>query len=238
MWNLSKRILGLALAGVVGCGSANAADMYAAGRGMKDPVYEPVTTWTGFYLGAHLGAAFGTLETTDFNEVAGKFKNDPTDVFGGVQFGYNMQHGHFVYGAEVDLGAMGFNDTVSQPGATYIKSTISTGLYGDITGRLGYAFDRTLVYAKGGFAFFEGDIKITDVGEASTIKSGLTGYTIGAGVEHKFSPAWSVKAEYQYFDFGSETLLVSDDKYTNELTAHTVKVGVNYSFQKDYAPLK
>jgi outer membrane immunogenic protein len=238
MINFGGRVLGFALASVLGFGGAGAADLYTGGS-FKDPVYIP--TWTGFYLGGHVGAAWGELDVKDFDEVPGKFKSTPTDAFGGVQFGYNIQRGNWVFGPEVDLGAMGFNETATQPGTGgLIKSTLETGFYGDLTGRLGYAFANNLVYAKGGFAFFEGDVKITDVGEAFVMKGGLTGWTIGGGIEHKFSPNWSVKAEYQYFDFGHETLILPSDgdRYKADLTAHTVKVGVNYFWQKDYVPLK
>ncbi len=60
-----KKILAVAavaaFAGVAG--AANAADMYAPSRGgLKDTYVAPVTTWTGFYLGAHVGGAWGDLE--------------------------------------------------------------------------------------------------------------------------------------------------------------------------------
>ena len=47
------------------------------------------------------------------------------------------------------------------------------------------------------------------------------------------SPSWSLKAEYQYFDFGTATHTVFNAGLTpfdfeHELTAHTVKIGVNY----------
>ncbi len=81
-----------------------------------------------------------------------------------------------------------------------------------------------------------------------------TGYVIGGGVEYKFTPRWSVKAEYQYIDFGKNDPTYQGvswenvgsynnhvGPYKNSLTEdafHSVRLGVNYSFGQDYAPLK
>ena len=64
----------------------------------------------------------------------------------------------------------------------------SGGLYGDLTGRLGYAFGPALVYAKGGFAFFDGEAKVTIAGDTSTATNTFTGWTLGGGLEYALSP--------------------------------------------------
>jgi outer membrane immunogenic protein len=78
----------------------------------------------------------------------------------------------------------------------------------------------------------------------------MNGWTVGAGVEYKLSPVWSLKAEYQHFDFGSLTNTFSRDfssacgsyptacSYKNEVTVDSVKVGVNYFVNGGFAPLK
>ena len=110
----------------------------------------------------------------------------------------------------------------------------SGGLYGDITGRLGYAAGPLLFYAKGGFALLDAGIKANYVGENCTTtahgcgaypkapvnpstfsfdRSGtLSGWTAGAGVEYAFSPTWSVKLEYLHFDFDNMSV-THDGKY-------------------------
>jgi len=201
-------------------------------------------SWSGFYLGGSVGAAWGDLSVKDLNEVPGTFKNRPTDVFGGGQVGWNLQRGNLVFGPEVDLGVMGLSHTAIQPGTgNFINSGIESGFYGDVTGRLGYAFGPALLYGKGGFAFTEGPISNTDVGEFTAKVTGLTGWTAGGGIEYKLSRAWSLKAEYLHFDFGSERIVAptDGDRYDNKLTIETVKVGVNFHFGEGgtyYAPLK
>ena len=61
-----------------------------------------------------------------------------------------------------------------------------------------------------------------------------------------WSPSWSVKAEYQYFDFGKQNVSYAytdgewnyTDRYCKDLTINTFKVGINYHFANAYAPLK
>ncbi|HYI29033.1 MAG TPA: outer membrane beta-barrel protein, partial [Bradyrhizobium sp.] len=59
------------------------------------------------------------------------------------------------------------------------------------------------------------------------------GYTVGAGIEYLFTPNWSAKAEYQYYDFGKSRFvapaaLVPFGTFSND--EHTLKAGVNYRF--------
>ena len=106
----------------------------------------------------------------------------------------------------------------------------SGGLYGDITGRLGYAAGPALFYGKGGFALLDAGIKANYIGDNCTTahactkapvnystfnfnRSGtLSGWTAGAGVEYAISPTWSVKLEYLHFDFDSMSV-THDGKY-------------------------
>lgn len=234
-------LLSWTLAGALAVTSANAADVYRQGApSWKDPVYAPMSSWTGFYTGIHMGAALGDLKVTDHDRGV-TFQNEPSDIFVGGQIGYNLQMSNLVLGVEADFGQIAFSNTTSEPGSGgAIKSVMDRGLYGDVTGRIGYSFSRSLLYAKGGFAVFDGENSIADnMGKAVGKTDTLTGWTLGGGVEQKFAPNWSVKAEYQFFDFGSEDIRTSDNRrFTNELTAHTAKIGVNYLFSHQDEPLK
>jgi outer membrane immunogenic protein len=228
--------LAVALTSVAALTTANAADLAPV---YKAPVYKaPIVypSWAGFYIGGHVGGAWGDLDVNDINEDRNTFKNSSSGVFGGGTIGYNFQTGSWVYGVEADLGAMGLSHSATNPLNADIVSKIDSGFYADATARLGYAFDKTLVYAKGGYAYYGGSISITDLGNPATSKvTGFSGWTVGGGVEYKIAPAWSVKAEYQFFDFGNSSLGIADnalftDHYDNKLTIHTVKGGINYHF--------
>jgi outer membrane immunogenic protein len=241
---LLSGIMGLTVAGAAAVASANAADLSTAGS-LKDPYVAP---WTGFYLGVHAGAAQGSFEVTDFNEHPSRFKDDAPGAFGGGQLGYNFQRGNIVFGVESDLGWMDLVksriEPASFPTGGEIQGSVNAGFYGDVTGRVGFPDAKTLVYAKGGFAFYDGDVKVVDTGDTTlgTAKpSTLFGWTIGAGTEYKFTSKWAFKAEYQYFDFGSQTSTMSShpaDRFKTELSAHTVKVGLNYFVGPSFEPLK
>ena len=74
-----------------------------------------------------------------------------------------------------------------------------------LAGRLGYAFDHTLIYVKGGAAFADVDRWVAwNGGKVFNDSDTRSGWTIGAGVEYAFAPNWSAKLEYDYLDFGSD----------------------------------
>ena len=73
----------------------------------------------------------------------------------------------------------------------------------DITGRVGVvAFDRALVYIKGGAAWADSNYNInTSIAGASISGSASTtrlGGLLGFGVEYPFLPRWTAKLEYNF----------------------------------------
>ncbi len=262
----------------------NAADLYSGG-GLKDaPVYAPAPMWTGFYFGAHLGADWSSIQTgrnvwndgyvNDYNAsnslaAFGGGNLNSTGAFGGGQLGYNWQTSNFVLGLEVDLGGVG-NESRTGYGLTAldgtygyinkaaaIKFSTEGGFYGDVAGRLGYAWGPALLYAKGGFAWLDTSIKSSAVvvdgtvaGPAVTTTSSqshdvtLDGWTVGGGVEYMLSPNWTMKIEYLHFDFNNASdTWVLDANNTWHLTGSnmnvdSVKLGVNYLLNHGYSPLK
>ena len=204
--------------------------------------------WNGFYAGVSAGYAAGDVDVHDTNGgvAPGPFSYSPDGGIGSVQAGYNFEFNSFVLGIEGDIGYMGFdgNGIIGSASATSHQDlTLDGGLYGDLTGRLGYAFGPALIYAKGGFAFFDGEAKqtTTNPGYVTTGTDTFTGWTLGAGLEYLLTQKVSVKLEYQHFDFGSQgghQTNVGDPssptgfefQNNTELTAETVKVGLNYRF--------
>jgi outer membrane immunogenic protein len=243
----------LALLAAISAAPASAADIYRgdAAASLKDGP-APSFSWTGFYLGAHVGGAWSDLKVTNVDHYTGAkhFTNSSEGVFGGGTLGYNIQRGALVFGIEADLGGMDLAQTKVQPGSPGgdTKSRLGSGLYGDITGRVGVAADRALFYAKGGFAIYDGAASVADDCTAGACGGNLdhtgktdtfTGWTVGGGVEYMVRPNWSLKAEYQHFDFGSETVaFTGGERWKNELTVDTAKVGLNYHVSRGYEALK
>ncbi|WP_331312845.1 hypothetical protein [Methylobacterium mesophilicum] len=170
-----------ALAGVAFAGSAFAADLPR--RAAPPPVFTPVPvfTWTGAYFGINAGYAFDASDRNTGNTFAvpfpyaapgtvASFRNRSQDGFsGGGQIGYNYQFtpgSGVVIGFEADAQYLDFgrnrnNAFVSgavAPGyyLTDPRGLSSLDFFGTVRGRLGYAFDRTLVYGTGGFAYGSG----------------------------------------------------------------------------------
>jgi outer membrane immunogenic protein len=115
--------------------------------------------------------------------------------------------------------------------------TSNTNQLGSVTGRLGYTWGPTLLYAKGGYAWRDGNNLGVTAGGApvafTTNGNHKDGYTVGAGLEYMFAPNWSAKAEYQYYNFGNTQFTagpadIAGRSFRND--EHTVKAGVNYRF--------
>jgi len=178
----------LALAG----GSAAAADLpryYQPG-----PVYNPIYTWTGFYIGINGGGGWGRSQWDGL---------DTFDVSGGLiggTVGYNWQFGQALIGAEgdIDWSDIKGTTTVLCPGGCETRNKwLAT-----VRGRLGYAFDRFLPSFTGGLAL--GDINATlpvPVLPGGSVSS--AGWTVGAGLEVGLVSNVSLKAEYLYVDLGT-----------------------------------
>ncbi len=206
------------------------------------PIAPAAFSWTGFYAGGHVGGAWGHLKATDLDayySLGAVTTLDPTGFFGGGALGFNIQTGAFVFGVEADLGAMDIGKATSPTGSGAFPGAqigINSGVYGDVTGRLGYAWGQSLLYAKGGWAFFGGRDKFSPGAGAAftsaTTTGNFTGWTFGGGFEHAFNPAWSVKLEYLHFDFRDQTFGISAlgllFRFREELKVDTVKIGLNY----------
>jgi outer membrane immunogenic protein len=234
---VTKLLLGTAMSLVMVAG-ASAADMYLKAPSPPPP---PSDTWTGFYIGADAGGAWArdvvspTIADGGAFPRSNTFKNANGGFYGG-DIGYNFQSGPVVFGVEGDLGYMAIRTNAADPGGGTEVDFLNNGLYGDVTGRLGLAFDHGLIYAKGGYAFFDGQANTTTAVGGFTVGSTSTfsnGWTAGGGVEINVLPALSIKAEYLHFDFGSRTATLTPAAgtpvfgYANALTVETVKVGLN-----------
>jgi outer membrane immunogenic protein len=203
-------------------GTASAADL---GRRMpvKAPqVVAPVNTFSGFYVGAHIGGAFGAR---DDDQVDG--------VIGGGQVGYNWQIQNWILGIEGQFSGSGAKGDWSWPGV--VSASTDLNWLGSVTGKVGYVVgNNVMVYGKGGVAFADYDYSVT-VGNLSASDSKTrTGWTVGGGAEWMFAPAWSAMVEYQYYDFGSDSFNfnfpAANVAQDIDSGIHTVKAGVNYHF--------
>lgn len=215
MGKLSSGVSAFAMI-LIGGGGAWAADLPT-----KAPMapYSPPWSWAGLYLGIQTDILAGGTKFSDpfGSSIFGDRASTPGYGIGG-QIGYNWQAGNFVYGLEADaafLGSRGSTTCGAFSGA-YVSSncTARPDANGTVTARFGYALGpqgQTLAYVKGGFAWQRTDVSATDANPFGllvpvTNAQSLTqaGWTAGAGVEQALTPAWSVKFEYDYLNFGHQ----------------------------------
>jgi len=122
-------------------------------------------------------------------------------------------------------------------------------------GRAGVLVDpQTLLYATGGLAVGEfkysaqatTSIQVFGPGLGGTTPNGpplvfagaaasssdtRVGWTVGAGIERKFTPNWSGKLEYLYMDFGSKTYFAGTLNQADvSFRDHVFRAGINYEF--------
>jgi outer membrane immunogenic protein len=263
-------------------GSAGAADL-----GARPPI-APVFSWSGCYIGDYLGgawndgnAAFTEIGNSRFASYSGgvtaarvlgphSWGADLGGSFiGGGTLGCQLQPvgSPYVLGVEgeggvIQLRGQAFDPVTVQGTGQTTPDVLGRAKVGDwsamITGRLGYAWDRYLLYVKGGAAFVASGASVLD--QCNTTATGCgnwlistsgntntTTWTVGGGLEWAFAPSWSVKGEYMFIGLG-----LADNGFTTCASAvapsgnavrggpfcfnhtfggiHTTKIGLNYRF--------
>jgi outer membrane immunogenic protein len=192
---MKKLLLASASVFALSAGAANAADLgprpvYKA----PPPVAAPVPfSWTGFYIGAHIGSGWGTKEWDDGkpNQTACSHTSPPGQIcfatgpgpiaaitqglvfnsshtvngfLGGGQIGFNYQVGWWVWGAEVQGS---FADLTGH-GTCGFEGLLNCSSKVDgiatFAGRLGFAVDRALIFVKGGGAWAHDKFAVTNSG--------------------------------------------------------------------------
>jgi outer membrane immunogenic protein len=223
---------------------AHAADM-ALPPTAPAPFYRPaVYNWGGIYIGGHVG---GGLLDDQYNGLAGAttvltgpIDIHPAGVLGGGQAGANIEFAPWVVGIEGSWSSFAFSGTstvgTTTAGGVVESSTSSPSWLAAATGRVGYAADSLLFYAKGGGAWMNVDYTqslLTGgiVGPLQIISDTRSGFTAGVGVEYGLTENFSAKLEYDFYDFGTKnyTGFVNTPVSINS-NLHVVEFGLNYRF--------
>jgi outer membrane immunogenic protein len=238
MW---KR-LSLASAGFIALtGVACAADMPVKASPLPPP--PPTFSWTGFYLGGQVGWLRANDDGRLFNPgvpvaVNSPFTFDMNSVIGGVHAGYDQQFGQWVLGivGSYDWANLNTSGTVGICPLFCGTGTTKVGAQGSLRGRVGFAFDRLLLYGTGGVVV----AKITNTydttafgGGFASIESSHTGWTAGIGVAGAVTNNLSIFAEYRHSDFGtftdrSSVAFFPATDLDRHVTEDQVQVGFSY----------
>ena len=224
----------------------------------------PVFSWTGFYLGGHVG---GGWSRTDWSSPTGFALNAPglfnrgnKDADGflvGGQIGFNYQFANnWVIGAELDGSWSDIDGHTPCAGVfsadchTRMKSLTTA------TVKYGKAYGNILLYGKAGaawaredfnshFSFFlPGGLPGANYAASAT----RIGWTVGTGVELNLGYGWSARAEYDYIGFGDKQhtftgpalpfvgVVTGSGPLDIDQNLHVVKLGFNYRPWGDASP--
>jgi outer membrane immunogenic protein len=210
----------LAAAAFVALSSATA---FAADLPVKAPLLSPAPaySWSGFYVGANVGAGWGTNETSLTSVTApivplinypislAFSQNSRSGIQGGGQAGYNWQSGWVVFGVQADIAGMDVKGTA--PCLLILSCTDTSNWLATVSGRIGaVVMDRALIYAKGGAAWMNTNhtVNTPSFGLGIPIPNQIVngshtdfGWLVGFGTEYMITKNWTAFVEYDYIGF-------------------------------------
>ncbi len=228
----------------------------AAAAGDRTSSAAPPLNWTGFYAGLHAGyatidvdSAFDTSTISrpnDFEDTTLGRDFDPDNGLGGLQAGWNIHRGRFVWGIEADVTYLAASDRAYDPedegpgddGTTTDNASIDINWLATLRGRVGIASARTLFFATAGVAWVDAEYAAQNLDNSNTDQGTTSlsgpGFVVGGGIEHAISNRTSVRLEGLYYSFNRR-------KNTNALTTDSdpgdfarlddiivARLGVNY----------
>jgi outer membrane immunogenic protein len=191
----------------------------------KAPTLPPAFSWTGCYLGAHVGGGWASKKVTDplqlvQDQLSGApvtigvttVSVSPTGIVVGGQFGCDYQFAPS-WAAGVEFAASG----------STMKASTSVALPLGVPGGAAWAgdkYDVTGTFTGIPFGFEGLDQRL--------------GWIVGGGVDWAFSGHWSLAVEYDYYQFGHRTTLMSDSvnavsgPVDFKQSVQVAKVGLNF----------
>lgn len=222
---------------------------HAAGQTMFRPTLSP---WEGFYLGVHGGYGWGDSDVLEdpanpapYNGAGNAWSYDTDGFLAGIHAGLNWESYRLVMGIEASLGYMAVEGDGPDPASPGLDTVAiqGTGIYTDVTGRIGFAPDNMLYYMKGGAVFADLDWSVEDTCTVApcgptTINAGNDGvelgWTAGVGIAWAFTQNTSLRLEYAYYDFGDIDVSGRSGgnlfSWQQDMRLHTVNVGLSFMF--------
>jgi outer membrane immunogenic protein len=191
----------------------------AAATGLLSSASQPVN-WSGFYVGGQIGGAWNDTDwqydnANWFNTlgpviVIPGFDMDGSGFLGGGQAGFNYQSGVWVFGVEGSIAGTDLKDSIPSPFfPASDRYSMNVSWLTTVTGRIGYAHSRWLVYGKGGWAGADVELTLFDLGTPVLANSDTwaNGWTVGGGGEYAFGN-FSLAIEYAYAELDTDRFTV------------------------------
>jgi opacity protein-like surface antigen len=204
----------------------------------QQPVSAPIPylyNWTGFYIGGNLGGAWEST-TIDDSFFGVSFSNNRSGFVGGGQVGYNWQLSpQWVIGIEGTFDGTDIRST-DVDSFSLLAATSKVDWIATVAGRLGWAANNWLFYAKGGGGWVRDTVTLTDLitGFSVSQSDSKGGWLVGAGIEYGITQNWIIRVEYDHIGLNSETArgptLSPFDTVSISRHFDMVTAGLNYKF--------
>ncbi|WP_128253901.1 outer membrane protein [Falsirhodobacter deserti] len=190
-------------------------------------------SFQGGYVGGGLGYAFAGDDRVGAIPVtrdAGTL--EISGAVGNVHTGYRWQQpgSRIVYGVEAMATLADVGDDADEAG---FRSANDLKWTATLRGNLGYVVQPDmLLYGFAGYSVGRSEYWVVGNGDVLHEERDLDGYVVGLGLEKLLNNNWSVRGEYEYANYGSETTTSNAGTFTTEETPefHTLRVGLNYRF--------
>jgi outer membrane immunogenic protein len=164
--------------------------------------------WQGVYIGGHLGGAIGSASGTN-----------TSGLTAGAHLGVNGQFDRLIVGVEADVSA-------TSNGNNGFGAKFRQGTNGSMRGRLGYSFDRVMVYGTGGVAVTNYEYR-NRIGQISRMRAGTV---LGAGAELTLTDNVAVRGEVLHYSYSNISLDGIGGPANFSPTNNVFRGGLNYKF--------
>jgi outer membrane immunogenic protein len=164
--------------------------------------------WQGVYIGGHLGGAIGSASGAN-----------TSGFTAGAHLGVNGQFDRLIVGVEADVSA-------TSNGNNGFGAKFRQGANGSMRGRLGYSFDRVMVYGTGGFAVTNYEYR-NRIGQISRMRAGTV---LGAGAELTLTDNVAVRGEVLHYNYSNISFAGIGGPANFSPTNNVFRGGLNYKF--------
>ncbi len=201
----------------------------------------PMDSWSGFYVGVQAGGVWGDADVdyqTD-TQSYGYYKTYGLNVdgfAGGLYAGYNwLLQDNWLVGVEGEWNYVSADDTGAVVNDPTTTTKVEQNWDASLRVRAGKVIGDSLFYITGGIAWGDFDLAVYDASDRGSGSYTLTGWTLGAGWEYRFSEHLSARIQYRYTDYGDDTKRVwsQPPSYIDaklNYNSHMVMVGFSYRF--------
>jgi len=218
-------------------GRAHAADLPVKAPPAA-PVAAPILNWSGFYVGGHAGIAwsrdvftFGIPDTGCDVSLCEDFRFTPSSFIGGGQVGFQSQVEKWVFGIEATWSGTHLRQTDESALFPGSFRSIKIDDIATVVARFGGTWDRTLIYAKAGYATARIGVHALEgpavPGLTADNTSWRNGWTLGAGIEYMFWQNLILGVEFDFYNFAFDTKLpasFSDGIHTFQISGSNADV--------------